>query len=189
MWVEAPPVTKRCHKYGGAKQVNDFNRDASTADGLQRRCRDCERRYRQANRIAIAVRRRRYRLAETRSDHRPGNAAVTRATGKRSPARSRGLGTPTGPLSSRARWFSTIGSPPGAHTAHIWMVGAVIEIDRSPRRTAVMRVLRPGPSGYLLLRTSAAWHCPEGRFRTAGTGCGWCSATQPRLQWTALPAA
>jgi hypothetical protein len=63
--------------------AGDFNRDASTADGLQRRCRDCERRYRQTNRKAIAVRRR-YRLAEPGSDHRPGTAAVTRPTGKRS---------------------------------------------------------------------------------------------------------
>lgn len=53
--------TKRCPKCDTVKPVGEFNRNRSSPDGLQGRCRECERRWREENRSEISDRRRKSR--------------------------------------------------------------------------------------------------------------------------------
>ena len=52
---------KRCPGCGEVKTVESFSRDRSKKDGVQTRCKACNRRYREENREAIAEKDRRYR--------------------------------------------------------------------------------------------------------------------------------
>ena len=52
--------TKRCPKCGKGKPLEAFTRDRSRRDGLQCWCRWCEKAYREANKIAILDRGKRY---------------------------------------------------------------------------------------------------------------------------------
>ena len=51
---------KRCPGCGEVKAVEAFSRCKSSKDGLYYRCKACNRRYREANREAVAERQRRY---------------------------------------------------------------------------------------------------------------------------------
>ena len=54
---------KRCPKCGETKPFEAFSKCKSNRDGLQGNCKDCRRRYREANRDAEQERNRRYREA------------------------------------------------------------------------------------------------------------------------------
>lgn len=51
---------KRCPKCGETKPFEAFSKCKSRRDGFQSNCKDCKRRYREANRDAIRERNRRY---------------------------------------------------------------------------------------------------------------------------------